>query len=208
QRRLGGRRHRRLSDALRADRRRARQGRQLRADGRRAQVEPVHRSGADRRSRRQDRRGDRRRGADLARRHARSGGSSRRRAREIRRRGGALAGLLVLRHVPELRASRPRLSRGGGGAVNGAAEKTERIKEPIVPPLPDASPPQQDQILFAAVLSLLAMGVVMVYSASAIYAQQKFGSPTYFLRRDLLWTALGVVAMTWAARTDFGTFRK
>jgi cell division protein FtsW len=87
-------------------------------------------------------------------------------------------------------------------------DKTERIKEPIVPPLPDSSPPQQDQLLFAAVLALLAVGVVMVYSASAIYAQQKFGSPTYFLRRDLLWTALGLAAMTWAARTDFAIFRK
>jgi cell division protein FtsW len=82
------------------------------------------------------------------------------------------------------------------------------MKEPIVPPLPDIAPREQDPVLFATVLALLAFGVVMVYSASAVYAQQKFGSPTYFLRRDLLWAALGLAAMIAAARTDFGVWRK
>src|SRR5262249_9520297 len=56
--------------------------------------------------------------------------------------------------------------------------------------------------------ALSAFGIVMVYSASAVYATQKFGSATYFLRRDLLWTGLGLLAMTFAARTDFGAYRR
>jgi cell division protein FtsW len=80
---------------------------------------------------------------------------------------------------------------------------------PIAPPAPPPAPPRShDQVLLATVLSLLAFGVVMVYSASAVYAQRKFGSPTYFLRRDLLWAALGLVAMTLAARTDFSLYRR
>jgi cell division protein FtsW len=48
----------------------------------------------------------------------------------------------------------------------------------------------------------------MVYSASAVYATQKFGSPTYFFRRDLLWAALGLGALTFAARTDYSLYRR
>ena len=48
----------------------------------------------------------------------------------------------------------------------------------------------------------------MVYSASAVYATQKFGSATYFLKRDLLWSGLGLAAMGVAMRTDFGVYRR
>ena len=37
---------------------------------------------------------------------------------------------------------------------------------------------------------------------------QKFGSATYFFRRDLLWSALGLTAMGIAMRTDFGFYRR
>ena len=94
-----------------------------------------------------------------------------------------------------------------------SAEATERsvvaLKEPISTPVPaPVATPQHDVILFATVLALVAFGVVMVYSASAIYATQKFGSATYFFRRDLLWTGIGLSAMWIAAVTDFGVYRK
>ena len=63
-------------------------------------------------------------------------------------------------------------------------------------------------MLFAAVLALVGFGIVMVYSASAVYATQKFGSATYFFKRDLLWSALGLAAMGVAMRTDFGVYRR
>jgi cell division protein FtsW len=83
-------------------------------------------------------------------------------------------------------------------------------KEPISEPMPPAVPVEHthDPVLLAAVLGLVAFGVVMVYSASAVYATQKFGSATYFLRRDLLWTALGLTSLTLAARTDFAFYRR
>lgn len=68
--------------------------------------------------------------------------------------------------------------------------------------------PSPDPLLFAAVIGLVGFGVVMVYSASAVYAAQKFGSSTYFLRRDLLWTGLGLSAMTVALRTDYAAWRR
>jgi cell division protein FtsW len=83
------------------------------------------------------------------------------------------------------------------------------LKEPISGPIPKVvSPPSFDQVLFAAVLALVGFGIVMVYSASAVYATQKFGSASYFLRRDLLYAALGLGAMTFAMRTDFSVYRR
>lgn len=85
----------------------------------------------------------------------------------------------------------------------------QSIRPPITPPVPAApKQPRQDVVLYACVLGLVAFGVVMVYSASAVYATQKFGSATYFLRRDLLWAAIGLSAMALAARTDFGVYRR
>ena len=79
------------------------------------------------------------------------------------------------------------------------ANKVIVLKEPIAPLPQPLTAPAQDPVLFAVVLGLVAFGVVMVYSASAVYAAQKFGSATYFLRRDLLWTFFGLTAMTIAA---------
>jgi len=41
--------------------------------------------------------------------------------------------------------------------------------------------------------TLVAIGVVMTYSASAVYADQNFGSPTYFLRRQFFYVTIGSV---------------
>ena len=75
-------------------------------------------------------------------------------------------------------------------------------------PLVAAAIPAPDPVLFAAVMGLLGFGIVMVYSASAVYANQKFGAATYFLRRDLCYAALGLVSMTVALRTDYSAWRR
>jgi len=51
------------------------------------------------------------------------------------------------------------------------------------------------QQLLIIVLLLLSIGIVMVYSASAIYADQKLGQSTYFLKRHLMHCLAGLVAM-------------
>lgn len=65
-----------------------------------------------------------------------------------------------------------------------------------------------DPWLLAVVLSLLGFGVVMVYSASAMYAEQKFHASDYFLRRELIWATLGLAAMAVSARLDYGFYKK
>jgi cell division protein FtsW len=52
-----------------------------------------------------------------------------------------------------------------------------------------------DFILLFAALALVAIGIVMVYSTSAIIAGDRFGDPYYFLRRQALYAAIGFVLM-------------
>lgn len=68
--------------------------------------------------------------------------------------------------------------------------------------------PHHDPILYTAVLLLCGFGLVMVYSASAVYAQQKFGSNTYFLNRCALWNLLGFIALAVTARVDYSVYRR
>jgi len=59
-----------------------------------------------------------------------------------------------------------------------------------------------DKVLFTAVMVLLAGGVVMVYSSSSVYALTTYNDATYFMRRQIIWAAFGVVAMLAAMRFD------
>ena len=57
-----------------------------------------------------------------------------------------------------------------------------------------------DPVLLAAVLLLLAFGVVMVYSASAVYAGARLGDPLWFLKRQAAAALVGLVALLGAMR--------
>jgi len=62
-------------------------------------------------------------------------------------------------------------------------------------PAPSSAPVRFDALLLCAVLSLVSLGLVMVYSASAVMAQDKLGDSLYFLQRQLMAAGMGVVAM-------------
>lgn len=49
-------------------------------------------------------------------------------------------------------------------------------------------------LVFVPTLVLLVLGVLMVWSASTVYGHVQFGSSVYFLKRQLAWLAVGVVA--------------
>ncbi len=53
---------------------------------------------------------------------------------------------------------------------------------------------QESRSIFIVMLLLIAVGVIMIYSASAVFADQLFGSSTYFLRRQLFYLILGLLA--------------
>lgn len=52
-----------------------------------------------------------------------------------------------------------------------------------------------DFILLIVTLSLVSIGIVMVYSTSAILAGDRFGDPYYFLKRQLLFAGIGFILM-------------
>jgi cell division protein FtsW len=62
---------------------------------------------------------------------------------------------------------------------------------------------QIDRWLFSATIGLALFGVVMVYSASAVIAQQENHSQFHYVIKQTLWTSMGFVAMFIAMRFDY-----
>lgn len=67
---------------------------------------------------------------------------------------------------------------------------------------------QPDRRLFGVTLALCLIGAVMVFSASAMTARDQYGDAYYFLIRQLLWAALGILGMFWLMRTDYHKLRQ
>jgi cell division protein FtsW len=65
-----------------------------------------------------------------------------------------------------------------------------------------------DMWLFGAAVVLLSAGVVMVYSASAIVAAERFHDPYFFLKRQLFWALLGAGVLWVALRVDYRLLEK
>ncbi|MBI4115281.1 MAG: putative lipid II flippase FtsW [Candidatus Omnitrophica bacterium] len=61
---------------------------------------------------------------------------------------------------------------------------------------------KEGKILFVTVYLLVSFGIVMTYSASAIYAEQVFKSPTYFLIRQIIYAVIGTVFLFLVAGRD------
>lgn len=62
--------------------------------------------------------------------------------------------------------------------------------------------------LFIVTVILIAFGVVMVYSASAIYAYEYLKDSAYFLKRHLIYLFLGALAALWIMSVDYDTIKK
>jgi cell division protein FtsW len=60
-----------------------------------------------------------------------------------------------------------------------------------------------DVWLFGVAIVLLAAGVVMVYSASAIVAADRFQDPYFFLKKQLFWAVIGAACLWMAIRLDY-----
>jgi cell division protein FtsW len=65
-----------------------------------------------------------------------------------------------------------------------------------------------DKWLFGATLVLVVIGLLMVFSASAVMAKERFGSPYFFVIRQSEWAALGLAAMTLFMQVDYRRYNK
>ncbi len=64
-----------------------------------------------------------------------------------------------------------------------------------------------DLILIGTVLVLTTLGFIMVFSASAVLAQQRFGDKLYFLKRQLIYGGLGILLMFALSKIDYRRLR-
>jgi cell division protein FtsW len=67
---------------------------------------------------------------------------------------------------------------------------------------------KSDKALFLATLLLMCASLVMVYSASAVLALQRYQQPYYFLIKQGLWAALGLAVLALAMRFDYRHYRR
>jgi cell division protein FtsW len=65
-----------------------------------------------------------------------------------------------------------------------------------------------DVTLAATLVGLIAFGVVMVYSASAVYANNMFGDGHHFLVRQTIFVAAAFVVLVVSARLNIGLLRR
>jgi cell division protein FtsW len=78
---------------------------------------------------------------------------------------------------------------------------------------PDLSMPSRGEnvagkLLLLIVTLLMCIGILVVYSSGAGWAEKKFSDPEYFLWRQLMFSLLGMVTVILVARVDYHFFRK
>lgn len=67
---------------------------------------------------------------------------------------------------------------------------------------------EPDYALILVTFLLLGIGLIMVFSASYVIAEESRGNPYYFLQRQALWIALGLAAMYLLSRINYRFLRR
>ncbi len=65
-----------------------------------------------------------------------------------------------------------------------------------------------DKWLFCTTLLLVVIGLAMVFSASAVMAKERFGSPYTFVLRQAVWAAVGLAFMLLFMRVDYRKYNR
>ena len=67
---------------------------------------------------------------------------------------------------------------------------------------------KSDKVLFVATILLVALSIVMVYSASAAVALERYGNASMFLIKQAMWAVLGLSMLAVIMRIDYRTYRE
>src|SRR5688500_2990753 len=115
-----------------------------------------------------------------------------------------VAGLRELRRLPRLRGARRALPRSGPGARRMSPAKQPKKPAPKRKPTKKGkkktAQPIEYSLLLTATLCLLALGVVMVFSASSTTSLLgESGDGAYYLKRTLLYGVVGLLALKFLA---------
>jgi len=65
-----------------------------------------------------------------------------------------------------------------------------------------------DFLLFMATVMLLSIGIIMVYSASQVTAAERLDDTFYYLKKQLLWAVIGILAMISVMNIDYWRYKK
>jgi cell division protein FtsW len=90
---------------------------------------------------------------------------------------------------------------------NSAAVKRE-AKSPDRAPVRSYVVAPPDTILFASVAALVAIGLVMVFSASSATAYADYGDVAFYVKRQFIWLIVGLIAAFAAYRMDYQKLKK
>lgn len=63
-----------------------------------------------------------------------------------------------------------------------------------------------DKILFIAILLLLSFGIVMIYSASSIWAEYKFNDSFHYIKQQALFIAIGLILLKAVMKIDYSIY--
>src|SRR3954454_22954293 len=67
---------------------------------------------------------------------------------------------------------------------------------------------KSDAMLFLATTVLVCLSIVMVYSASAVVALERYQQPYLFLTKQVMWASLGVAFLAVVMQIDYRTYRE
>ena len=65
---------------------------------------------------------------------------------------------------------------------------------------------KMDISLFIAVIVLATFGLLMVYSASSIWAEYKFQDSFYYMKRQFIFLVIGIFLMIATSKIDYNNY--
>jgi len=67
---------------------------------------------------------------------------------------------------------------------------------------------KSDPVLFLATVALVCLSIVMVWSASAVVAMERYQQPYLFLTKQLMWSLLGLAVLWGAMGVDYRVYKQ
>ena len=66
---------------------------------------------------------------------------------------------------------------------------------------------KSDRVLFLTTIGLVCLSIVMVWSASAVVAMERYQQPYLFLTKQLMWAMMGLAVLWGAMAFDYRRYR-
>jgi cell division protein FtsW len=77
-----------------------------------------------------------------------------------------------------------------------------------MPPNPEAGSRSYDHLILISALTLLALGLTMVFNASTVMAQAEYQDPYYFIKRQALYALLGIGVLFLGRTVDYHRYQR